>query len=60
MPKLKGSGSNTDELLKKLEEYVPWTENILLPKVEIEERRKVHTLFKLIIEAYDVLGLSKY
>lgn len=60
MPKLEGGGQGTVKLLTKFKEYSSWTENIMIPKVELEERQKLHGLFKLILKAYDVLGISNY
>jgi len=58
-PKLKGSGKKTEPLLKQIDEYITWTDNIMIPKLDKIERKKIHKLYKLIQEAYDVLGLSK-
>ena len=58
LPKLEGSGNSTKRLLEKFNEYNSWTENIMVPKVDMSERKKLHNLFKLILKAYDVLGLS--
>jgi len=58
-PKLKGGGQKTEELLKQLDTYITWTDNIMIPKLDKDERKKVHRLYKLIQEAYDVLGLSR-
>jgi len=60
MPKLEGGGQGTEKLLESFSEYVGWTENIMIPKTKLEERQKLHSLFKLILKAYDVLGLSTY
>jgi len=58
LPKLEGSGGTAKELVSQFNEYFSWTENIMIPKVDIKERKKIHNLFKLILKAYDVLGLS--
>jgi len=59
-PKLKGGGQKCKDVLKQLEEYIQWTDNIMIPKLDKNERKKVHRLYKLIQEAYDILGLSNY
>ena len=59
-PKLEGGGQKTEALLKEFREFEAWTENIIIPKSDIEERKKLHRIFKLILKAYDVLGLSRY
>ena len=59
-PKLKGGGTKTESLIKRLDNYITWTDNIMIPKLDKEERKKIHSLYKLIQEAYDVLGLSNY
>lgn len=58
MPKLEGGGVRTEKLLKSFKEYEDWTENIMIPKAIIKERKRIHTLFKLILQAFNVLGLS--
>jgi len=59
IPKLEGSaGANAPKLLEKLNKFIEWTENIMIPKSMESEKERMHTLFKLIIKAYDVLGLS--
>ena len=60
LPKLEGGGAGTEPLYKDFAEYETWSENILIAKLDIEERKKIHKLFKLIIKAYDVLGISRY
>lgn len=59
-PKLKGGGKRCENILKQLDEYVQWTESIMIPKLDRNERKKIHGLYKLIQEAYDILGLSNY
>lgn len=59
-PKLKGGGTKTESLLKELENYVAWTDNIMIPKLDKTERKKLHKLYKLVQDAYDILGLSNY
>ena len=59
-PKLEGGGERTSKLLKEFEEFADWTENITIPKIHLSEDEKIHKLFKLILKAYDVLGLSNY
>lgn len=59
-PKLEGGGVKTQELLEQFNEFVDWTENIMIAKTDIKERTKLHKLYKLILKAYDILGLSNY
>ncbi len=58
--KLLGSGDKAKELLKKFEPFLPWLDDITIPKTDVEEQKKVHELFRLILNAYDFLGLSNY
>ena len=58
IPKLEGGGEKTRELLEEFKKFSDWTENILIPKIKNEESKRVHKLFKLIIKAYDKLGLT--
>ena len=60
LAKLEGIGDKAKPLLKEFEEFQPWLDNIALPKIDIEETKKVHKLFRLILRAYDLLGLSNY
>jgi len=59
-PKLEGGGQKTEALLEQFKEFASWTENIMIPKANMDQRTKMHKLFKLIVKAYDVLGLSRY
>lgn len=59
-PKLEGGGERTKFLLKEFDDFISWTENVMIPKINIEEQKKLHRLYKLILKAYDVLGLSNY
>lgn len=59
LPKLEGTGKHK-ELLEQFNEFRPWSDNILLPVNDTDELKKVHKLFRLILKAYDVLGLSNY
>ena len=55
--KLLGSGEKADDLLKKFEPFLPWLDNITIPKVSVDEQKKVHELFRLVIQGYGFLGL---
>lgn len=59
-PKIQGGGKKTELLLEEFKEFVPWLEDIKKPKAFLKERMKIPALFRLIIRAYDVLGLSNY
>lgn len=56
LPKLEGGGAKTEKLFKELKVYEPWMDDIMIPK--LKEREKVGDLYKIIIRAYDILGLS--
>lgn len=58
--KLEGSGEKAKGLLEEFEEFEPWLDDISKPKIELAETKKVHKLFRLILRAYDFLGLSGY
>jgi hypothetical protein len=60
LAKLEGSGEKAQHLLKEFEEFKPWLDDISIPKRDIDEQKKVHRLFRLILRAYDMLGLSNY
>src|SRR4030042_5059692 len=58
--KLEGSGDKAKPLLEEFEEFKPWLDDISIPKRDVDEMKKVHRLFRLILRAYDMLGLSIY
>lgn len=58
LAKLEGSGEKAKPLLEEFKEFEPWLDDISIPKIKIEETKKVHKLFRLILRAYDLLGLS--
>lgn len=58
LAKLEGAGDKAKPLLAEFEEFKPWLDDISIPKIKIEETKKVHKLFRLILRAYDMLGLS--
>jgi len=60
LAKLEGCGDKAKPLLEEFEEFKPWFDDISLPKIDIDETKKVHKLFRLILKAYDLLGLSNY
>lgn len=57
-PKLDGGGKRTEGLRKEFEEFDCWCDDILIPKKDVEESKKLHKLYRLILRAYDVLGVS--
>lgn len=59
LPKLKGGGKQTDSLVRSFESFKEWRYNILTPKIDVNETKKIHDAFNLILEAYDRLGLSR-
>jgi hypothetical protein len=60
LPKLEGGGNRFKDLLSEFKEFEPWMTNILLPVHDIEEGKKIHKLFRLILRSFDVLNLSSY
>jgi hypothetical protein len=56
LPKLEGGGAKTEKMFTKIKVYEPWLTDVMLPK--IHQREKVNDLYRLILEAYDLLGLS--
>lgn len=58
LAKLEGGGERTRTLLNEFDEFKPWLDDISLPKINLEESKKIHKLFRLILRAYDALGLS--
>ena len=58
--KLEGGGEQTKEILKEFEEFSDWFDDIIKPKMDVTEQKKVHKLFRLILRAYNKLGLSSY
>jgi len=58
--KLQGGGDNAKEILHQFDEFLPWLDDISIPKRDIDETKKIHKLFRLILKAYDLLGLSNY
>lgn len=58
LAKLEGSGEKAKSLIEEFDEYKPWLDDISIPKIKIEETKKVHKLFRLILRSYDFLGLS--
>lgn len=58
--KLEGSGEKGLALLKEYDEFRPWLDDISIPKRSVDESKKMHKLFRLILKSYDLLGLSNY
>jgi len=58
LPKLEGGGEKWKDLLKEFEEFKVWSDNILIPLNDVDELKKVHKLWRLILKAYDVLNIS--
>lgn len=56
LPKLEGGGKKTEALYKELKAFEPWMDDVMIPK--LKEREKVGDLYKIILRAYDMLGLS--
>lgn len=59
-PKIQGGGKQTEMLLQEFKSFLPWITDIKIPKAYPEQRKKIPELFRLIIQAYDKLGLSNY
>jgi hypothetical protein len=58
--KLEGSGDKGKPLLSEFDEFRPWLDDISIPKRSVDESKKMHKLFRLILKSYDLLGLSNY
>lgn len=58
--KLDGSGDKGLALLKEFDDFRPWLDDISIPKRSVDESKKMHKLFRLILKSYDLLGLSNY
>jgi hypothetical protein len=58
LPKLQGGGQKWGPLLEEFAEFNSWSDNILNPLNNVNELKKVHKLFRLILKAYDVLNIS--
>ena len=58
LPKLKGGGPKWNDLIKRFEPFQIWSTNILIPLNDTGELERVHVLFDLLLEAYDVLNIS--
>lgn len=56
LPKMEGGGKKTEVLFMALKAYEPWLDDVMIPK--LKEREKVGELYKIILRAYDMLGLS--
>jgi hypothetical protein len=56
LPKLSGGGTKTERVYRELKTYEHWMDDVMIPK--LSERGRVTELYKLILEAYDLLGLS--
>lgn len=56
LPKMKGSGEKAKALYLKLEEFRPWLRDVTIP--QIRESHRVTEVFDLILQSYDLLGLS--
>jgi hypothetical protein len=58
--KLEGCGDKTKDIVRELNEFSSWADDILIPKKDIVQMKRIHKLFRLILKAYDILGLSNY
>ena len=58
--KLAGSGEKAKDLIEQYDEFLPWLDNITIPKTDVEEQKKIHKLYRLILKTYDFLGLSGF
>ena len=56
--KLEGSGDKAKSLLGEFEDFKSWLDDISVPKLSIEETKKVHKLYRLITKANELLGIS--
>jgi hypothetical protein len=58
--KLESGNDTAKQLLKDFDEFTPWLDDISLPKRDLAEAKKIHKLYRLILKAYDLLGLSNF
>lgn len=56
LPKLEGGGAKTEKMFAELKVYEPWLTDVMIPK--LHQRDKVNNLYRSILKAYDLLGLS--
>lgn len=59
LPKLEGGGTKTESLYKEMKLFEPWLDDVMIPKMKENDRVvSVMKLYKLILRAYDMLGLT--
>lgn len=56
--KLEGCGTKAEDLVKELKHYESWSDDLLRVKADPVEMDKIPELFRLILRAYDRLGVS--
>lgn len=56
--KLKGSGDKAKDLIDEFQPYLPWMDDISIPKIDVKEQIKVHQLYRLIVKSYEKLGFT--
>lgn len=57
-PKIEGGGDKTDSIKEEFKKYDEWTTKVQIMKVSKAEMDKIPGLYRLIVKAYDVLGIS--
>ena len=61
MPKLQGSPNvRLKDIERRFEEFYVWRKDTLGLKANLAQRDMMHIYWRLIIEAYDALGLSNF
>lgn len=60
LPKLEGGGMGYKQLYEEFQEFLPWMDNVQLPKTDINEANKISKFFRLIARAYHMLNISNY
>jgi hypothetical protein len=59
LPKLEGGGDKTKSLYAEMKVYEPWLDDVMIPKMKEKDRVvSVMNLYRLILRAYDMLGLT--
>lgn len=58
LPKIEGGGGRIKELLHEFQSYESWLNSANRMKTNIKEIDRIPSLYKLIIKAYDILGIT--
>lgn len=58
LPKIEGGGGRIKELLREFQSYESWLNAANRMKTNIKEIDRIPSLYKLVIKAYDILGIT--